>query len=94
MSNAAQNQSPLITGIVESISKDSIIVTVGGNATTLKGPKIELLAPELKLGDSIEFDNATLVQVAQKSATKTTGAAKRVGAGSPTAPLRNEKIEF
>jgi hypothetical protein len=42
-------------GTVESISKTSLIVTVGNEAQTLTGPAVEVFVKNLKLGDQVEF---------------------------------------
>lgn len=42
-------------GTVESISKTSLIVTVGDETQTLTGPAIEVFVKTLKLGDQVEF---------------------------------------
>lgn len=43
--------------VVESVSKQSIIVTNVLGTHTLSGAAVEAIAPTLKLGDNVEFDD-------------------------------------
>ena len=68
----------MATGIIESISKTSIIVSNDGKTATLFGPEVEKLAPTVKLGDSLEY---TLNEVGSEATS--IGLAK----AKPTAPV-------
>lgn len=86
MTQAAKANS-LISGTVESISKQAIIVSLNGVPTTLQGPKVEALAPDLKLGDVVEIDDASNIQVIQKQGTKKASTASRRAGNSPAGQL-------
>lgn len=46
----------MIKAVVESISKESIIVKAGNDILTLTGAAVLAIAPTLKLGNEVEFD--------------------------------------
>lgn len=55
---------------VESVSKKSIIVSQNEKTITLTGAAVEAIAPTLKLGAVVEFDNAeklTTIKIAAKA---------------------------
>lgn len=58
-------------GIIESISKTSIVVSILGGTATLTGKLVEEKAPSFKLGDYVDFehqsDKSTDVTVLVKS---------------------------
>jgi len=82
----AASSNPLIEGTVESISKQAIVVTLNGVPTTLQGTKVEQLAPTLKLGDVVEIDDASNIQVIQKKGEKKATTTRRAG-NSPAGAL-------
>lgn len=45
----------MATGIIESISKTSIIVSNDGKTATLLGPEVEKFARTVKLGDAVDY---------------------------------------
>lgn len=69
---------------VESVSKKSIIVSQNEKTITLTGAAVEAIAPTLKLGAVVEFDNAeklTTIKIAAKAPAAAT--ATRVKGSSP-----------
>jgi hypothetical protein len=71
--------------IVESISKQNIVVWQGDNKMiTLTGKAVEKLAGDLKLGDFVEFDDAEHTQVIVLSKEKKASTSQRVVSSSPT----------
>lgn len=70
--------------IVESISKQAVVVNQDGAMLTLTGKAVEKLAGDLKLGASVEFDNAEHTQVIVLAKEKKASTSQRVVSSSPT----------
>lgn len=93
MTQAAPQSTPLASGIVESISKSSIILSHNNGPVTLSGPNVEAISSKLKLGDVVEFainDDSITVQL---PASKKTGATSSRRQGNSPAGCSIEQGE-
>lgn len=69
---------------VESVSKKSIIVSQNDKTITLAGAAVEVIAPTLKLGNVVEFDNAEkLTTIKISTDTPAAATTTRVKGSSP-----------
>jgi hypothetical protein len=84
----------MIKGTVESISKTSIVVSLESAATTLTGTAIEALAPTVKLGDTIEFDDVAETTKARIVPKEKAQPAPKRASGSPTPAFVGHKVQF
>lgn len=83
----------MIKGIVESISKTSIVVSINSEAKTLTGTAVEALAPTVKLGDTLEFDDVTVKTIRIVPKEKAQPAPAR-SSSSPTPAFVGQKVQF
>lgn len=83
----------MLNGTVESISRTSVVVSTGGKAATLTGPAVEAMVSDLKIGDSVEFDNAEKVTKFGKAKKTKSAPAERRNSSSPN-PAAQTKIDF
>lgn len=86
--NLFKGELEMIQGIVESISKTSIVVSNAEGTTTLSGGVVPQVAPTLQLGNSINYDqveNPTKIVKTKDQSDAST--ASRAGSSSPAAPL-------
>ena len=77
----------MATGVIESISRNSIVVTSDNKTVSLIGKIIETKATEFKLGDNVEYtvdqDGVTATTLTQKKAAAAPQPAARTGSTSP-----------
>lgn len=84
----------MLKGIVESISKKSVVVTTNNQAVTLTGAAVEGIVSDLKLGDNVEFDKISTPKVIGKAKAETKSqAAPRTSSSSPNAKPQT-KLDF
>lgn len=69
----------MLKAIVESISKESIIVKAGNDVLTLTGAAVLAIAPTLKLGNEVEFDKVENLSTIRILPTQAASSPKKSG---------------
>lgn len=79
------------SGVVESIARDSVVVSVAGKAHTLKGKAVEAVVSNLKLGDVVSFDDDHIPTTIGKTKKTAAPAAPRQATSPAAKPITTKE---